>query len=76
VQGARHRARDLRDLDAVRQAGAKQVAFVIDEDLGLVFEAAKGGGMDDAVAVALEFTARLGARFGKCPPRLFPSSTA
>jgi hypothetical protein len=67
TQGARHRAGDLRDLDAVRQARSKQVAFVIHEDLGLVFEAAKGGGMNDPVPVALEFTARLGARFGKCP---------
>jgi hypothetical protein len=60
----------------VRQAGAKQVAFVIDEDLGLVFEAAKGGGMDDAIAVALEFAARLGARLRNALPRLLPSSTA
>ena len=58
------RARDLGDLDAVRQPRAEQVAFVIDEDLGLVFEAAEGGGMDDAVAVALELAARLRARLG------------
>ena len=33
------------------------VALVEDEDLGLVLEAAKGRGMDDAVAVALEIAA-------------------
>ena len=49
------RAGDLRHLDGVGQAGAEMVALVIDEDLGLVGEAAEGGRMDDAVAVALEF---------------------
>jgi hypothetical protein len=34
-------AGDLRHFDGVRQAGAEHVAFVIDEDLGLVLEAAK-----------------------------------
>ena len=48
------RARDLRDLDRVGQARAEMVALVVDEHLRLVGEAAEGGGMDDAVAVALE----------------------
>jgi hypothetical protein len=52
------RAGDLGDLDAVREAGAEQVAFVIHEDLGLVFQAPEGRGMHDAVAVALELAAR------------------
>ena len=56
-QAARHRARDLRDLEAVRESRAKQVAFVIDEDLGLVFEAAERRRVNDTVAVALEFGA-------------------
>lgn len=63
AQVARDRARDLRDFEAVRKTGAEQVAFVIDEDLRLVFEPAKRGRMDDAVAVALEFGARRRRRF-------------
>jgi hypothetical protein len=43
MQGARHAAGDLRDFDAVRQAGAEEVALVVDENLRLVFEPAKGG---------------------------------
>ena len=39
------------------QPGAEMVALVIDEDLRLVLEPAEGGGMDDAVAVALELAA-------------------
>ena len=38
----------------MRQPGAEMVAFMRHEDLGLVLQPAKGGGMDDAVAVALE----------------------
>jgi len=47
-------AGDLGDLDRVGQAGAVVVALVLDEDLGLVLEAAEGRGVDDPVAVALE----------------------
>jgi hypothetical protein len=63
AQHARQRAADLGDLQAVGQAGAEQVALVVDEHLGLVFQAAEGGGMHDAVAVALEFGTRCGGRF-------------
>jgi hypothetical protein len=44
------------------QAGAEMVAFMGDEDLGLFLQAAEGGGVDDAVAVARE--RRAGAAFG------------
>jgi hypothetical protein len=37
------------------------IAFVIDENLGLMFEPAEGAGMDDPVAVARE----------RCPRRAF-----
>ena len=67
AQAPRDGARDLRHFDAVGQAGAKQVAFVIDEYLGLVFEAAKRAGMDDAIAVALEFAAPLRRILGYLP---------
>jgi hypothetical protein len=71
-----HRARDLGHFDAVRQAGAKQVAFVIDEDLRLVLEAPKRRGMHDAIAVALELAAHLGSRLRMRAPPLLPSLTA
>ena len=69
-QGPGERARDLRHLDRVGEAGAEMVALVIDEHLGLVGEAAEGGRMDDAVAVALEFGPRRRRRLGdKAPAR-------
>jgi hypothetical protein len=37
----------------VGEAGAVVVPLVVDEDLGLVLEAAEGAAVDDAVAVAL-----------------------
>ncbi len=64
LQQPRDGAADLRHFQAVGQPGAEQIAFVVDEYLGLVFQAAEGGGMNDAVAVALEFGARCGGRFG------------
>ena len=51
-------ARDLGDFDAMGEAGAKQIALVIHEHLRLVFQAAKGGGVHDAITVALKFAAR------------------
>ena len=55
----------MRDFDGVRETGAKHIAFMIDEYLGLVFEATEGAGVHDAVAVALEFAAGVGRRFGE-----------
>ena len=52
-QHPRDRARDLGHLERMGQPGAVIVAFVLHEDLGLVLETAKGGRMDDPVAVAL-----------------------
>ena len=69
---ARHRARDLRGLHRMRQARAVVVALVVDEDLGLVFEAAKGGGMHDTVAVALERRAHRMRRLGETPSAAHP----
>src|SRR5262245_25159900 len=52
------------------EAGTEVVAFVVDEDLRLVFESTKGGGVEDAIAVALEgraivgFVIEIGATFG------------
>ena len=63
-QGAGDRAPDLRYFDRVRDTGAIQVTLVIDENLGLVGQAPKGIGMDDAIAVALERAAILRRRLG------------
>jgi hypothetical protein len=68
VQQAGDGAGDLRHFEAVGEAGAKQVAFVVDEHLGLVFQPPERGGMNDAVTVALEFGARRGGGFGMQPP--------
>jgi hypothetical protein len=46
------------------QPSSVQVALVVDEDLGLVNQAAKCGGMYDAIAVALILGAVFGFRFG------------
>src|SRR5215469_9958833 len=66
-QIARDGARDLRDFETVRETRAKQIAFVIDEDLRLVFEPPERGGMHDAVAIALELGARARRRFMMTP---------
>nr|GEU28520.1 hypothetical protein [Tanacetum cinerariifolium] len=58
AQIARDGAAHLRHFQAVREAGAEQVAFVVKKNLGLVFEPAERRRMDDAVAVALELAAR------------------
>jgi hypothetical protein len=57
-QRPRDRTRELRHFERVREAGAKQVALMVEEHLGLVDQPAEGGGVDDAVAVALEVGAR------------------
>ena len=54
TERAGDRPGDLRDFEAVGQAGAEMVALVIDEDLGLVLQPAECGRMDDAVTVALK----------------------
>src|ERR1022692_2799787 len=64
-QRACDRAGDLRHFDRVGHPGPVQIALVIYEHLGLVGEAAKCIGMDDAVAIALEFAAILRRRLGK-----------
>ena len=58
AERARNRPADLRDLEAVGEANAIMVAVGRDEHLRLVAEPAKGDGVDDSVAVALEGVAR------------------
>ncbi len=54
AERASERASDLGNLERMGQSRAEMVAFVKDEDLGLVGEPPEGAGMDDAVAVAAE----------------------
>ena len=54
AQGTRQRPANLSNFQRVGEAGAEVVAFVVDEDLRLVFESPKSGGVEDPVAVALE----------------------
>ena len=75
AQGAGQRAGDLRHLEAVREPGAEMVALEVGEHLRLVLEAAEGGAVHDAVAVALETAAQLLASARRPPrPRLVPGS--
>ena len=50
----RHRPSHLGHLERVSETGDVVVAFGVEEDLGLVFKPAKGLGVDDPVAIALE----------------------
>ena len=65
---AGERAGDLRHFEAVGQPRAVMIAFVIDEDLGLVVQPAEGGRMQDAVAVARIRRAGIGRRLVDQPP--------
>ncbi len=58
------RARHLRDLERMGEPGAVMIALVEHEDLGLVLEPAKGGRVNDAVAVAAEGAAALARGLG------------
>ena len=57
LQGTRDAPRDLRHFQRMCEARAKHVAFVINEDLCLVFQAPKRGTVNDAVAIALKLAA-------------------
>ena len=65
AQGDGDGAPDLGHFQGVGQAGAVVIALVVDEHLGFVFQAAEGGGVQDAVAVALEGGAEGGFVFGE-----------
>ncbi len=64
AHGASDRSRDLGDFQRMSQTRAIEVAFVIDEDLGLIHEATKRGGMNDSIAVALKLATIGGRRLG------------
>jgi hypothetical protein len=54
LQAAGNGAGNLRHLQRVGQAGAVVIALMVHKNLGFVLQAAKGGGMDNAVAVTLK----------------------
>ena len=72
AERARQRPRHLRDFERMGEPGAVVVALVEHENLGLVLEAAEGGRMDDAVAVAAEGAAALADRLGVQPAAALP----
>ena len=66
-----NRARDLRNLEAVGQPGAEKIAFVVDEDLGLVLKPPKRPAVDDPVAIPLVAGSGRAFRFRMEPPSAF-----
>jgi hypothetical protein len=72
AERAREAAGNLRNFEAMGQPRAIMITFVIDEDLGLVVEAAECGGMEDAVAVARIERAGRARRLGDEPATAFP----
>ena len=64
---AGQRAGDLRHFQRVGQPGAVMIALVEHEHLGLVLQAAEGGGMDHPVAIAPERAAGLARRLREQP---------
>ncbi len=60
-------AGDLADLDRMGEPRAVMVALVRNKDLRLMRETAEGRGMEDTVAVALEFAPRRRARLVEQP---------
>ena len=72
AERAGQRAGDLRHFERMGEPGAVMVALVEHEHLGLVLEAAEGGGMDHPVAIAAERAAGLARRLRISRPRLRP----
>src|SRR5687768_220970 len=63
AQVARNGTADLRDLQAVRQAGAEKITFMIDKNLGFIFESTEGCRMYDAIPITLERGTSYGSIF-------------
>src|SRR5690606_1367590 len=54
LQGTRNAPAQLRNLERVCQTGAKEVAFMVQKDLGFVHQPSERRGMNDAVPVTLK----------------------
>jgi hypothetical protein len=68
AERAAERTGDLRGFDRMRQACSVVVAFMVDENLGLVLEPAKRRAVNDAIAIALERQAEAVLGLGVHPP--------
>src|SRR5262249_10869237 len=68
VQGAGDPAPDLRHLERMRKASTEQIALVIDENLGLVFEATKRGRGNHTLPGTLESSPARCLRLDVNPP--------
>jgi hypothetical protein len=68
IKNPRDGAANLGDLNRMRQASAKHIAFMVNEDLGFIFQTAESRRMDNSVAVALILTAIIRRFFGELPP--------
>jgi|ERR1044071_506749 hypothetical protein len=62
TQRATDIARDGGDFNGVGEAGAQMISGAVEKYLGFVFETTEGAGMNDAIAIALVFSAKLGWR--------------
>ncbi|GGA41460.1 hypothetical protein GCM10011395_09670 [Sphingomonas psychrolutea] len=76
AERARDGARDLRHLEAVRQADAEMVAIGGHEHLCLVAQATKADRVDNAVTVALKGIARAARSIELAPLLFFVKPTA
>ena len=54
TKGPSDRPCNLTSLQGVSETSPVVISFMVDENLGLVLQPAKGGGMDDSVTVPLE----------------------
>jgi hypothetical protein len=68
LQIACNSTRDLGNFETVRQPGPEEIAFMVNKNLGFVFETTKSGGMNYAVPITLEFAPAGGRRFATLAP--------
>jgi hypothetical protein len=68
AEGACDRARQLADLEGVGESGARVITDMGYEDLGLVFETAKGTGVEDSVAITLKCETKVRLVVFRQPP--------
>ncbi len=66
-QGSGDRTTNLRDFQSVGETSAIVVPFIVDEDLGFVFQASKGSRMNDAITIPLEGNPVIGFFIWKGP---------
>jgi hypothetical protein len=67
-QGTSYASCDLGDFKGVGQACAEKIAFMVNEDLRLVFKSPKCGRMHDSITIPLKLAAMRGRLVGMAPP--------